>query len=450
MKYTVFGDLMELVNTILSGYVMPVLLMSCGVIFGAQVRFFYIFHPIRVTKVLLNGAKKGGVSPFRALSQALAGTLGVGNMTGVATAICAGGAGAIFWMWISALLAMSVKYFEVALSQQCRRRSDEGFYGGAMYYIKDIFSRYFPNAASLFGGIFAIFCIANSLLTGNIVQMNSAAAVFPSLSPVVLGVFCAAFVIPVVIGKGKRVSAVTMGLIPFLSALYVILSFLIIVPSAHRLPAVLSEIIRGAFSFKSVGGGVGGFLIMRAIRFGTTRGIFSNEAGSGTSPTAHAEANAKSPHSQGCFGIFEVFADTILLCTLTAFVILLSDGCALGYNGIALTLYAFSSQAGAFAGWLVGISVILFAYATVICQTRYAVVALRYVTKSRTAFFVYICAVALSCIFGTVINEDVMWQGADFCISLMTALNVLCLGVAAKQGRLRKIYDNGEDSDENK
>ena len=433
---------MELINTFLSGYIMPALLMGCGIVFGFKMRFFYIFHPKKVLSALRDGAEDGGVSPFRALSQALAGTLGVGNMTGVATAICAGGAGAIFWMWISAILAMSVKYFEVALAVKCRRRSPEGYFGGAMYYIKDIFSKRFKKGAKFLGGAFALLCIINSLLTGNMVQINSAAAVFPDIPPLVTGIFCAALALPVIMGKGKKVSAVTMALIPFLSALYLILSLIIIIPNAARLPAVFSEIIRSAFSVKAAGGGIGGFLILRAIRFGTTRGIFSNEAGSGTSPTAHAEANAKSPHTQGCFGIFEVFADTIVLCTLTAFVILLSDGCAHGLCGISLTLYAFSSLAGKGAGIAIGISAILFAYATLICQTHYGKVALQSITKSKSAYLVYVAAVCAFCIWGTVINEGIMWQAADFVISLMTALNVICLAVAANQGELRGILQN--------
>ncbi len=424
---------MELINTYLSGIIMPALLMACGLYLGARLRFFWVLHPIRTLGDIRASAKGGGVSPFRALSQALAGTLGVGNMTGVATAICAGGAGAIFWMWVSALVAMSVKYFEVTLAVRCRRRDGGGYYGGAMYYIKDIFSGRFPRLAPLLGAAFAVLCIVNSLLTGNIVQMNSAAAALPGVSPIAIGVATALLSLPVALGKGKTASAVCSYLIPVLSGVYIAASLAVILPEAHRLPAVLSEIVSGAFSLRAAGGGSAGYLVLRAIRFGTTRGIFSNEAGSGTSPTAHASANVKSPHCQGCLGIFEVFADTIVLCSLTAFVILLSDGTARGYRGMGLTLYAFSSQAGSALGLVIAISGVLFAYATVICQTQYGAVALRSLTKRRGAYAFYVILSLLATVFGTVVSEGAMWQAADLVISLMTAINVTCLAFAARK-----------------
>jgi len=430
---------MEYINNILSGIIMPIILMGFGAYFGAKLRFFYVAHPLKVARELARGSARGGISPARALTQALAGTLGVGNMTGVATAICSGGAGAVFWMWISAFLAMSIKYFEVALAQRCRRRGLDGYYGGAMYYIKDVFSHRFPRLSVYLGGFFAVLCIVNSLLTGNIVQINSAADALSSVPSAYVGILCAAAVFPVILGKGKRVSSVTMGLIPILSAVYIVASLAVIIPCADRLPAVFSEIVKSAFSLKAAGGGAFGYLVVRAIRFGTTRGIFSNEAGSGTSPTAHAEADSRSPHAQGCFGIFEVFADTIVLCTMTSLVILLSDGTAKGLTGISLTLYAFSSGAGRLAGVAIALSVIMFAYATVICQARYGIVALRYLTESRAAFYLYVFAVCGCCVLGAVINEGVMWQAADFVVSLMTAVNVLCLAYSERKGILKEI-----------
>ena len=435
---------MEFINTYLSGYIMPLLLMGTGLFFGIRTRFFYVLHPLDLTRELKSTGKGSGISPKRALTQALAGTLGVGNMTGVASAVCQGGAGAVFWMWMSALLAMSIKYFEVALAVKCRRRDGDGYYGGAMYYIRDIFKDTFPRLCRVLGISFALLCIVNSLLTGNIVQINSAAGALENIPPIVTGVLCALLTLPVVLGKGKRISAVTLGLIPFLSILYIVISLIIIVPQAPRLPRVLSEIFEGAFSLRAAGGGAGGYLIARAIRFGTTRGIFSNEAGSGTSPTAHASAEAKSPHAQGCFGIFEVFADTIVLCSLTAFVILLSDGCAKGLDGIRLTVYAFSSQAGSTAGTVIAISVLLFAYATVICQTGYGTVALQSITKRKSFFYCYIALSFTATVFGAIISQKIMWQAADLVISLMTVLNVLCLIAAEKKGYLKSVLTSNQ------
>lgn len=427
---------METINNFLSGILMPALLIICGFIFAAKQKFFFIFHPIRFVRTLKDAATGDGVSPFRALTQALAGTLGVGNMAGVATAITAGGAGAVFWMWISALCAMSLKYAEVSLGVKCRRQDGDGYYGGAMYYIKDTFSRVLPKAAPILGGIFAVLCLSNSLLTGNIVQMKAAASVFDSIPPLILGGVAASLAFIIASGKAHRVSAVTMGLIPPLSVFYMALSLWIIITNADRIPDVMKSIMSSAFSLKSMGGGIGGFAVCRAIRFGVTRGIFSNEAGLGTSPSAHASANVKSPHHQGCFGIFEVFADTIVLCTMTAFVILLSDGCTGKLDSIPLTIYAYSSLAGDWAGYAIGVSVILFAFATVICQNSYGSVALRYLGGSSAAKYVYLFLSAAACIGGTVIPDGCMWQAADLVVSLMTVLNVVCLIFAARRTKL--------------
>lgn len=432
---------MEAVNNVLSGMIMPALLIAFGLYYACRLRFFYVLHPFRVAKELWASAGTNGASSARALTQALAGTLGVGNMAGVASAICAGGAGAVFWMWISALVAMSIKYFEAALGVKCQRTDACGRrYGGAMYYIKDIFSKRLPRGSGVLGGIFAALCIINSLLTGNIVQVNAAAAALPSLHPLLIGGLCAVFALPVICKRGKRVADVTFFLIPFLSGLYILISLIIIIPRIHLITSVLSQIVSEAFSLRSAAGGMGGYLFARALRFGTTRGIFSNEAGCGTSPTAHAEAKSKSPHSQGCFGIFEVFADTVLMCSLTAFVILLSDGCKRGLSGMALTIYAFSSQAGELSGLLVSASVLLFAYATVICQARYGAVALSYITKRKSAQAVYVIAVCACSVMGTVIGEGIMWHLADLTVSLMTSANVICLWFGERSGLLYEIY----------
>ena len=430
---------MEAINQVLSGILMPVLLLSAGVLFCVRLRGFYFLHPIRFIKTLAEAGEGSGVSPFRALSQALAGTLGVGNMAGVATAIVAGGPGAILWMWISALCAMSVKYAEVRLAVEHRRKGARGYYGGAMYYIQDLLT---PRKSGAFagtpskkilplgtvaGGIFALLCVINSLLTGNIVQMHAAAAVFPSLPPLILGGVVAAVAFVIACGGAGKVSRVTMGLIPLLSGVYLLFSAWILIRGWERLPGVLWEIVSSGLSFRAAAGGAGGFAITRAIRFGVTRGIFSNEAGCGTSPTAHAAASVKSPHHQGCFGIFEVFADTIVLCTVTALVILLSDGASQGLDGIPLTLYAYTVGAGEWAGRCIGVSVILFAFATVICQTEYGKVAIGYLTQRPGPRRVYVAVCAAATLLGTVIAPGMMWQWADLTVSLMTAVNVICL-----------------------
>lgn len=418
--------MMESINSILSGFLLPLLLIICGIWFGIKLRFFYIFHPLKLTKCLFEASDEGGVSPFRALSVALAGTLGVGNMAGVTTAIVAGGAGALFWMWISAACAMSIKYMEVKLAVKTREKRSDGWHGGAMYYIKSIFG---GKTGKTLGAFFAVMCAVNSLITGNIVQVNSACAAI-DIKPVYTGFAIGFVAIWIAAGGGKRISSATATIIPLLSAVYMIICLAIIFNNIERIPKIFQNIISEAFSFRSVSGGLGGFTMVRAMRFGVTRGIFSNEAGCGTSPTAHAQADTKSSHHQGCFGIFEVFADTIVLCTMTGLVILL---CKNNYlDGIPLTLYAFRTLAGAWAEKIISVSVVLFAFATVIGQASYGLVSLDFLGGKNKLRLCYLAFIPFCSLVGAMINADTMWQIADLIVSVMTIVNVLSLSVYIK------------------
>ncbi len=421
---------MEAINSILSGIILPLLLIICGIWFAVQLRFFYILHPMKLLKNLFDSSGSQGISPFKALTVALAGTLGVGNMAGVATAISAGGAGALFWMWISALCAMSIKYYEVRLALETRVKTEDGFRGGAMYYIKKIFG---GRIGSVLGSGFAVMCAVNSLLTGNIVQVNSACAAFGEIDTLLLGLLIGILALWIAIGGGKRVSGATVFLVPILSAVYMIICLAIIFNNVERIPEVMKKIFRDAFSLRAAGGGIGSFMLVRAMRFGVTRGLFSNEAGCGTSPTAHAMADAKSPHHQGCFGIFEVFADTIVLCTMTGIVILLCDGGSL--DGIPLTLYAFRTLAGNWAANMIAVSVVLFAFATVISQSSYGMTALEFLKKRRLKS-VYLICIPVCAAIGSVISAEAMWHMADLTVSLMTLLNLISLSIGVKNANI--------------
>lgn len=423
---------MEVINSILSGIIVPVLLIFCGLFFAAKQKFFYILHPLKLCRCLGEASGEEGVSPFRALTVALAGTLGVGNMAGVATAITAGGAGALFWMNISALCAMSIKYIEVCLAVETREKSDKGWRGGAMFYIKKLVG---GKLGRVLGGIFAVLCAVNSLLTGNIVQVNSACAALPQIEPLLIGGIIGLMAMWIAAGGGKRISGATVIIIPILSAVYMILCLAIIFSNYARLPQVFSEIITSAFSLRSVGGGILGFGITRSMRFGVTRGIFSNEAGCGTSPTAHAMANTKSPHHQGCFGIFEVFADTTVLCTMTGIVILLAGETAL--DGISLTLYAFENLAGKWASDIIAVSIVLFAFATVISQASYGLVSLDFLGKPKLKP-IYLLLIPLTSAAGSIISAAFMWQTADLTVSVMTVINVGCLSIYSRNCRIKR------------
>lgn len=427
---------------VLSGWLLPAVLIAAGGYFGAKLRFFWICHPLRTWKTLRQSAAAEGTSPFAALTMALAGTLGVGNIAGVATAITAGGAGAVLWMLLGAFAAMSVKYAEVYLAVRYRRtrtvRGRTEFYGGAMYYIRDGItalarSETARKAAALLGGIFALLCGANALLTGNIVQVRSAVSCV-SMDPLLFGILFAAAAWLLSRRGTARVAAVTAVVIPVLAALFVALSGVILFAHAGEIPDILAKIWREAWNFRPAAGGLLGFGVSRAVRYGITRGIFSNEAGCGTAPTAHAAANVKSPHHQGCFGIFEVFADTVLLCSLTALVILCyTDG--EGLDGIELSLAAYTRLAegiggaamGAAADFILRLSVVLFAFATVVCQSCYGIEAIRYFVPARGARTAYRILSAAAVIVGSVIPVGMMWELADAVVTVMTLVNVGCL-----------------------
>ena len=425
---------------------MPVLLILCGVILSWRIGIFKILFNGKYFKTLKEAASKGGESPVKAMCTALAGTLGVGNIAGVATAITAGGAGAVLWMMIGALVSMSVKYGEVALAVKYRIRVKDGYRGGAMYTLRNGFGKYVgEKASSACGGVFALLCIINSLVTGNLVQTNSAAAALPSVHPAVIGGIIAICVLCVGLLGASKISTVTYALIPFLSGVYILMSLSVIIRGYGYIPEVITDILSGAFSLKAAGGGALGFGLREAVRYGITRGIFSNEAGCGTSPTAHASADVESPHHQGCFGIFEVFADTILLCSMTALVILIAQKKygLYGLDGVPLTLRAFRFALGPAAEWIIAVSVVLFALATVIAQIYYGSVAVGYFTASRIAPKIYVlCAAAVSLI-STVIDTSSMWIAADLTVGVMTVINVVVLIVMRGEIGMLSPYGRG-------
>ena len=427
---------LEEMNSFLSGRALPVLLIGVGIFFAVRLRLFYFLHPIKFAKDLISAGKGSGTSPFKALTVALAGTLGVGNISGVATAISAGGAGAVFWMWLSALAAMGVKYAEVYLAVRYRKtRIKNGkseHYGGAPYYIRDaLYLHIGKKAACVLSVAFSLLLVTNSLITGNIVQVNAASSVFEKVPPLAIGAFFAVLLCIVVSGGAKRVGDFAVGVIPVLSVVYLVLSLYIIFSNAAQIPAVFKAIFREAFGFRAAAGGVAGYGMMRAVRFGVTRGIFSNEAGCGTAPTAHAAADTRSPHHQGCFGVFEVFCDTVVLCTVTALVILLSK--VEGKDAIPLAVASYGVFAGRGAEIFISVSVVIFALATVICQSYYGVEALFFVSDKKRMQVVYIILAAVCAVVGSVISVSLMWQIADLQIAVMTIINTLAVFILSDE-----------------
>ena len=423
---------------LLTGGLIPPILLIVGVFF----LFYLKGYPWRTPGKMLSAMRGGGegkTSSFRAMMLALAGTLGVGNIVGVANAIAVGGAGAVFWMWISALFAMILKYAEILLAVSHRRTDQKGrHFGGAMYYIRDCFQdRRWERLAIVVPVIFAILIIINALSLGCVVQVR---AVGETLEDVVgvptvySGVLLVMLTLPLLARGTRGISALTEYLVPIMTAGYIILSVAVLILRRDALGGAMSSIWQGAFAPESAIGGVSGFLLSRALRVGTMRGLLSNEGGCGTAPTAHAEADAKSPAHQGVWGVFEVFADTIVLCTATALVILVS-GIDTTSGGVMMTVTAYSSVLGGFAEWFFSAAVFCFGYATLLCWGSYGMESLRFLSTKRRWRVLYILAFGLCILFGVRASSELVWTVGDFCISTMTLINVCVLLLLRREVR---------------
>lgn len=339
-----FIDIVDKVNGAVNGVVwgipMLVLIISTGIYMTVRTGFFQItkiktwanetFLAIFKKKSVTRTSEKKAITQFQALSTALAATIGTGNIAGVATAICIGGPGAVFWMWLSAFFGMMTNYSENVLGIYFRKRNEKGEWsGGAMYYIEEGLKnkKGFSHIAKPLAIMFAVFCILASFGIGNMAQVNSISSAMYSnfnIPTVVTGICLAVIAALVILGGIKRIASVTEKLVPFMAVFYIVGCLIIFVMNYKHIPYVFASIFKSAFSFSAVAGGVGGVIIKRAATMGFKRGVFSNEAGLGSSVMVHSASDVKEPVIQGMWGIFEVFFDTIIVCTLTSFVILSS------------------------------------------------------------------------------------------------------------------------------
>lgn len=426
-------DRIDRLNEGLLGVLVPLSLMLLGFTYLVYLRAFHLRHPVRLLRMLFSPKslkREEGISPFRAVTLALAGTLGVGNLVGVAGAIALGGPGAVFWMLLSAFLSMLLKYAEIVLAIRHRVKEAGKRTGGAMYYMRDGLARAgLPRLGMILAGIFAILSVIDSFTVGSVIQMNAVGSAFRGVlgrDPIPIGAVLAVLTLFVTLGGGRRISRLTERLVPFMTLLYLVLSLTVLVLRRDALSDALSLVLRDAFSFGSAASGIGGFLVSRAVRYGTMRGLMSNEAGCGTAPIAHAESALESPGEQGIYGIVEVFVDTILLCTLTAAVILVSYGELLPYaeDGMMMTVKAYSTVLGRWSEPILFLLVLFFAFATVICRAHYGRTALGYFTKGKTVHFIYTVLMAGSVFVGTVVSPAAVWSVADLALGVMTLLNV--------------------------
>ena len=359
-------------------------------------------------------------SPFGSLCLALAGTLGVGNISGVASAIAVGGAGAVFWMWVSSLFCSALKYAEVVLAMHFRKKTVDGYYeGGAHLYIKN------GLGLGLLASLFCILCVFSSYTVGNITQINAAAQSLRfsfGMNEQICGVVCC-FLILFFCRNGSVIYSFTLRLIPFLCIGYIIISLAVVFSNVELLDDMMKLIVSSAFNLRSGIGGLIGVVCGRAFRIGITRGVMSNEAGCGTAPMAHASSNTHSYVMQGVLGIVEVLFDTLFLCTLTALVILISDVPLGGEFSTVNAISAFSSVIGEWVEAPLALAMLFFAIASAVGWNYYGRVSLSYLGAGKGALFMYLVSYAVCAFFGAGLSEGIIWELSDISIYMMSIIN---------------------------
>ncbi len=435
----------QVVNDFIWGVPAMVCIIGVGILLSVRTNFIQIRKfPYAIKTTIGRMFKKkeagdGAMTPFQAVCTALAGTVGTGNIAGVAGAIAIGGPGAVFWMWCSAVLGMCTKFAEVTLAVHFRQRNQDGdWVGGPMYYIQNGLGKHWQFLAvlySLFGAL-TVFGTGNATQVNTIVTaIDSAVVQFVHLSDafvsnmnLIIGILVAMLVAMVLLGGVKRIGSVSEKLVPFMAVFYVVLSIGVVVLNYTRLPYVFTSIFEGAFCPEAFTGGVIGSLFV-SMKKGVSRGIFSNEAGLGTGSIAHACADTRKPVKQGMFGIFEVFADTIVICTLTAMVILCS-GTTVAYGqaaGAELTIAGFTSTYGGGASLFTAVALCCFAFTTIIgwglYGSRFAAFLLK-TDKIIKPFFVVYSFVA---ILGATLDLGLLWGIADTFNGLMSIPNLIAL-----------------------
>ncbi len=423
------------INSIVWGKYMLCFLLLTGVFLNVRTGFFsfYKFGLIyrRTIGSLFQKKKKGsGVTSFQAVSTALAGTLGVGSVIGVTTALTLGGAGSLFWMWVSALLGMIIKYAEVVLAIHYRRKTDENTYvGGPMTTLE------YGCRMPFLGVLFSLFCIFASFGIGNLTPANTIAHTIQEylpIDPLWIGIVTAVIIAIIILGKSQKIMKVNEIAIPVVSILYIVACIYLLIQHANVLPQAISSIFQEAFTFSSGVGGVTGYGVTRAMHYGVSRGVFSNEAGMGSAPIAHASVVGVHPVEQGFWGIFEVFFDTIIVCTITGLVVLTSGLMDSGMEGVALSVACFSQGFGNLGGMLFAFSIVSFAIPSIIGWYYYASECIRYLFQTSFMLKIYQVIFLLLLIVGACMDLQYAWEIADTLNGLMSIPNLISLIILQK------------------
>lgn len=441
------NDLVLKVNDVLTGSVLIIALAGIGLLFTFKLGFIQIrgfkdgwnrtFGGLFSKK---GDAGKDGMSSFQALATAIAAQVGTGNIAGAATAIAVGGPGAIFWMWISAFLGMSTIFAEAVMAQKFKQVSDDGTVtGGPVYYIRGAFKGTFGKVLA---AIFAVLIIFALGFMGNAVQSNSIAASWNTafgIPKIAMGIFVAVVSLFVFTGGMKRIAKVTELIVPIMAAFYIVGSLIVIFANVTAIPAAFHDIIVGAFKPAAVAGGAMGATLKLAVQKGVARGLFSNEAGMGSTPHAHAVAKVKHPVEQGFVAMIGVFIDTFVILNLTALVIITTGSRTSGLTGAQLSQYAFSTLYGKFGEIFIAICMLFFAFSTIIGWYFFGEANIRYLFGAK-AVKIYSIIVCICVALGSLQEVELVWNMADCFNSMMVIPNAIAL--VALSGLVKKTHDD--------
>ena len=443
------------ISDFLQNYVLLILLCGTGIYFTIRLKFVQIRKfgaGLKATfgNIKLKGDKAGkdGMSSFQALTTAIAAQVGTGNLAGAATAIVSGGPGAIFWMWVSAFFGMATIYAEATLAQKYKTVNKDGHVtGGPVYYIRAAFKGKFGK---ILAGLFSVFIILALGFMGNMVQSNSIGSAFQTafhIEPWIIGIIVAAIAGFIFLGGIGRIASFTEKIVPIMALFYIVGAVAILCVNYRNIGSAFYSIFVGAFDPVAVGGGVLGVTVQKAVRYGVARGLFSNEAGMGSTPHAHATAKVKDPCDQGIVAMISVFIDTFVVLTLTALVILTSVNVDGSITGTELTQSAFAGTFGNVGIIFVAICMFFFAFSTIISWYFFGEINVSYLFGKK-AVKIYAALVIVFIVVGSFLKVDTVWALADFFNSLMVIPNLL--GVLALSGVVvtaSKLYDAKKKAD---
>lgn len=422
-------SIITLINGVLWGWLLAVMLLSTGLYYSARMVFPQIrFFGRSIASLKTNSkAENGSISGFAALCAAVGAQVGTGSIVGVASALTAGGPGALFWMWVTALFGMTLSFGEATLGLLFREKNPDGSYtGGAPFYMKNgLKSKSLPVIYAGLSIFSAGFCIA-MLQNNSIASAISNVTHIPQIVPGIIVALIAAFI---VLGGAKRITDFASKVVPFMASGYILITLLILLTHISQIPAVFSLILKSAFSIDAAVGGVAGYTIKEAIRNGVARGLFSNDAGNGAASGFHATAQVKHPATQGFSAMLGTFITTIIICSCTGFAILLTGATDTGTDGIVLVQEAFGIAIGPLGKWIVMLAMFLFGFTTMVADIFYGEVGVRFLFKNNVSKMVTVYKVAaiIMVAIGSILSLPALWQIVDLFVGVLVIVNIIPL-----------------------